>query len=45
MIALSPFQPWNCAPQSTETMSPGSSTRSVGMPCTASSFTETQMVW
>ncbi len=45
VMALSPFHPWNCAPQSTDTMSPGWSTRSPGIPCTTCSFTEMQVVW
>jgi len=41
----SPFQPSNSAPASIETMSPGSSTRPDGMPCTTCSFTDVQIVW
>ena len=43
--AESPFQPLNSAPASIETMSPGSSTRQDGMPCTTCSFTDAQIVW
>jgi hypothetical protein len=43
--ALSPFQPSTSAPASTDTMSPGASTRSPGIPCTISSFTDTHSVW
>jgi hypothetical protein len=45
VIAESPFQPSISAPLSTETMSPGCSTRSPGMPCTTSSLTDTHTVW
>ncbi len=44
VIAASPCQPSTMAPQSIETTSPSSITRSPGMPCTTSSFTETQML-
>jgi len=44
-IAASPCQPSTIAPQSIETMSPGSRRRfSLGMPCTISSFTDVQIV-
>ncbi len=44
VMAESPFQPLNWAPASIETMSPGSSTRSPGMPCTTWSLTEMHVV-
>ena len=43
--AESPFQPLYSAPESIDTMSPGSSTRSPGIPCTTCSFTDAQIVW
>ncbi len=43
LIAASPCQPSTMAPQSIETRSPSASTRSPGIPCTTSSFTETQI--
>ena len=43
--ALSPTQPLTVAPVSMEMMSPSfMSTRSDGMPCTISSFTDAQML-
>jgi hypothetical protein len=42
-IAASPCQPSTMAPQSIETRSPSRSSRSPGMPCTTSSFTEVQI--
>ena len=45
VTAESPFQPANSAPQSIETMSPGCSARSPGMPCTTCSLIEAQIVW
>ena len=44
VMAESPFHPWNSAPASIETMSPGSSRRSDGMPCTTCSLTDAQIV-
>jgi hypothetical protein len=44
VMAASPCQPSTIAPQSMETMSPSAITRSPGMPCTTSSFTEAQML-
>ncbi len=41
--AASPCQPSTIAPQSMLTTSPSARTRSPGMPCTTSSFTETQI--
>ena len=41
--AASPCQPSTMAPQSIETRSPSRNTRSPGIPCTTSSFTETQI--
>ena len=43
VIAASPCQPFTIAPQSIEMMSPSASTRSPGMPCTISSFTDVQI--
>ena len=43
VIAASPCQPSTIAPQSSETRSPSRSSRSPGMPCTTSSFTEVQI--
>src|SRR6478672_2285974 len=43
--AASPFHPLTSAPQSTETMSPASSTRDPGMPWTTSSLTLVHSVW
>ncbi len=40
VIAASACQPSMIAPQSIETMSPASSTRGPGMPCTTTSFGE-----
>jgi hypothetical protein len=42
VIAASACQPSTMAPQSTETMSPSSITRSSGMPCTITSLGEMQ---
>ena len=42
VTAASACQPSMIAPQSIETMSPSSSTRSPGMPCTITSFGEMQ---
>ena len=44
MNAESPFQPLYSAPASIETMSPGSSARDGGIPCTTCSFTDAQIV-
>ena len=43
VIAASPCQPSTMAPQSSETTSPSTSTRSPGMPCTTSSLTDAQI--
>src|SRR5882757_1357496 len=44
VIAASPCQPSTTAPQSMETTSPSRITRSPGMPCTISSFTDVHSV-